>query len=638
MKAYFLCLLCLLIIGIPLFSFAGQGGYHYFQNQFDPWTHRNIGIHFKVTNTECLVGVEKRSWTFESDFIETNQSSLNNCNSQEEISHNIIVKNHEDIIANYRIKMNLDSSLENSTSEINQNYWHHADLMSHGTSIIGTINIYDYILISASEKSAVTGWMGQIYNSIKEKPINQILIPGSHNSASNNLGLERSPDFNSDHISPPEIIKKLSQTQYYSIMEQLERGIRYLNIQFCFDGKHIRVCHGVYSKDETAENIFIDVRDFLSRKENNKELIIIDIQNFHNWILLPYLFKQKFRNMIQNYLGQLVAPQNHFSPTSSFQNFINSGHRVIILQDNPNHNLAWDRAQSICHNDYNFNQINDILNQFENNIKIRELACSHDKFLLSELAYKMKEINITHPNGVSLKDFLGPFKMASIKKLNEIKSEKWLKDKGNIIIEDFSSGFDLALIAKDINTNTVTVRIQNEYSDGYWGDWANETQLINSICKTNEYVGSYYQISEPNQENGDDTALNAIRMNCYKYNNGKAYYFTRMISSNEILWKNSRIGAPSGCFNGPANGFQMLIETNQIHGDDTAANSINLKCLKSNDAISQVFTSWGTRRPPALCPVGYALVGFITRVESNQKEEDDTALNGVRGYCKPFIQ
>ena len=72
------------------------------------------------------------------------------------------------------------------------------------------------------------------------------------------------------------------------------------------------------------------------------------------------------------------------------------------------------------------------------------------------------------------------------------------------------------------------------------------------------------------------------------------------------------------------------------NGDDTAANNVHMNCKDGEKITAFVNTRWGGWTEYVYCPTGQAVVGIQTRVERNQGEGDDTALNGIRLLCSDF--
>ncbi|OWM80385.1 uncharacterized protein LOC116194744 [Punica granatum] len=93
----------------------------------------------------------------------------------------------------------------------------------------------------------------------KRVPINKIVWPGTHDSATNEIGI-------------PCVSRPFVQCQSWSIYDQLVRGTRVLDIRVQEDH---RVCHGIllsYSVDLVID----DIRRFLS--ETEYEVIILEVR------------------------------------------------------------------------------------------------------------------------------------------------------------------------------------------------------------------------------------------------------------------------------------------------------------------------------------------------------------------------
>lgn len=436
-------------------SFAGQGEFLFFQNHYDPIFDSNKGINYSAANTKCLTGLERVISPFLTNvmgyYVETSNDVNNGCLFQNVVSYDINIKTYNNTIGNFKINASLNIPLTGGSTLLNNNFWQHGDLMSHGISVLGIRNTQDYILISAADRKSVSGWMGQIFDILKNKPINRIVIPGSHDSGTYDLGDVLSPDYSLPIKLSGAQINALAKTQYYSLAEQLDRGVRYLDIRLCSDGSKLLVCHSVFARNLTIDSVFEQVRNFMNQEINKNEIVIVDIQSVQGWSTFNDSLKNKISDSLKNYLGNLVAPQDQFNATTPFGTFIQSGKRVIVLQNSPNTSLIWKRDESICNSWPNSDNPDKIWQVFQNDIDNRS-SCSNNKFLQSQLVYTIQGASIDNALGNSLKDIVGPTKYNYLLKLNnDYMLSTAMRQNGNIIIEDFTSGFDLALTAKWVN-------------------------------------------------------------------------------------------------------------------------------------------------------------------------------------------
>ncbi|PWA80443.1 PLC-like phosphodiesterase, TIM beta/alpha-barrel domain-containing protein [Artemisia annua] len=117
--------------------------------------------------------------------------------------------------------------------------------------------------------------------------INKIVWPGTHNSATDKIGLKM-------------ITRPFAQCQTLSIYQQLVRGTRVLDIRVEENGK---VCHGIlttYSIDAVIE----DVKRFIS--ETKSEIIILEIRTEFGRKDPPPVFERYLREQ----LGELLIHQD----------------------------------------------------------------------------------------------------------------------------------------------------------------------------------------------------------------------------------------------------------------------------------------------------------------------------------------
>ncbi|KAK3606745.1 hypothetical protein CHS0354_036542 [Potamilus streckersoni] len=170
----------------------------------------------------------------------------------------------------------------------------------------------------------------------------------------------------------------------------------------------------------------------------------------------------------------------------------------------------------------------------------------------------------------------------------------------------------------------------------YWGYWQSP-----EFCPSGSFADGYSMKIEPIQYNGDDTALNAIKLRCV-YKNGA---FAGEVTSGQGPWGVWRAMDLCPSFDGHRTfltAFALKVESDQGGGDDTGANAVKFSCLltgsleyilapRDGEGPSGTYGSWSDS-----CPIGYAICGLKTKVEGSQGNDDDTALNDVKFYCCKF--
>jgi hypothetical protein len=211
----------------------------------------------------------------------------------------------------------------------------------------------------------------------------------------------------------------------------------------CSDGTNLLVCHSVFANSLTIESILEQVKNFLDQPVNKNEVVIIDIQAVQNWDNFSPNMKLKIQTALTKYLGSYAAPSGQFSPESHFGDFVQSGKRAIVLQYKPTTNLIWERSNYICGLWANSDNSDKIWDYFQNNIDNRSNVCSKNKFMQSQLIYTIQGASIDNVLGNSLRDIVGPTKYNYLLKLNNnYLLSKSMRKNANIIIEDFTSGFN----------------------------------------------------------------------------------------------------------------------------------------------------------------------------------------------------
>uniref|UniRef100_A0A0N5AVE4 PLCXc domain-containing protein n=1 Tax=Syphacia muris TaxID=451379 RepID=A0A0N5AVE4_9BILA len=134
-------------------------------------------------------------------------------------------------------------------------------------------------------------WMTNLPPEISRRPLNRIVIPGSHDSCADVLFAEY-PVAN-DATSTihrfgrmpfgRQVIRRWALTQRLNVYDQLQSGIRYFDMRVsvpdCPFVKGMRVLHALYGR--TLEHILREMQDFLNT--HPKEIIILDFNHFYNF-------------------------------------------------------------------------------------------------------------------------------------------------------------------------------------------------------------------------------------------------------------------------------------------------------------------------------------------------------------------
>lgn len=159
-----------------------------------------------------------------------------------------------------------------------------------------------------------------------------------------------------------------------------------------------------------------------------------------------------------------------------------------------------------------------------------------------------------------------------------------------------------------------------------WGTWSNTV-----YCPPSTWAGGYSMRVEPSQRNNDDTAMNAIELQCYDRNG----HLVQSISPHPGYW--GTWGRSVGCStNNFFTHFRLKVEGRLPPGeDDTSVNSVAFRC--SDGATVEggnggPFGRWEEWRFPP--NNNSAICGVRAKTEASQGSGDDTALNNLEfSYC-----
>ncbi|WP_141735256.1 phosphatidylinositol-specific phospholipase C domain-containing protein [Oligoflexus tunisiensis] len=154
-------------------------------------------------------------------------------------------------------------------------------------------------------------WMSEIYANNPDKPLRQIMIPGTHDTGTDRMTSKSPLSSTMDgivKIAPRGALVAWSKTQDRSMQQQLNDGIRYFDLRVENTSQGWMTYHGLLS------NYLTDMLEQLARFVENhpREIILLDFQalsNFNNDMtaLITYLEEHPV-------LGPRVANWGEFGP------------------------------------------------------------------------------------------------------------------------------------------------------------------------------------------------------------------------------------------------------------------------------------------------------------------------------------
>ncbi|CAH2272572.1 Hypothetical predicted protein [Pelobates cultripes] len=156
---------------------------------------------------------------------------------------------------------------------------------------------------------------------------------------------------------------------------------------------------------------------------------------------------------------------------------------------------------------------------------------------------------------------------------------------------------------------------------GRWGNWGRI-----EWCPEGYVAKGFSLKAERKQGDGDDTAVNAISLNCVPHSKSYSAITITSLQGRWGTWTDY-----SYCSNGYLISFSLNVEPPQGNGDDTAVNNIKFRC--SDGSVKEgVGLPWGTYGEwSSSC--NYGICGILTKVEEVQGRGDDTALNDIQMSC-----
>jgi len=163
---------------------------------------------------------------------------------------------------------------------------------------------------------------------------------------------------------------------------------------------------------------------------------------------------------------------------------------------------------------------------------------------------------------------------------------------------------------------------------GSWGSW--------DECGDSQFVYGFSVKVEPYQGDGDDTMANGVKFFC----RSEAGATTEVTSTVQKWgsWSTDQFCSGSQYRQQYVNAVRLLVQVTGPKIDDGATLGVEVRCQNGQTMKAGIdrtienerWTQWME------CPAGWAVAGLKTQVEESKIRNDDTALNRVGIYCRPF--
>jgi hypothetical protein len=204
-----------------------------------------------------------------------------------------------------------------------------------------------------------SNWMGALAERIGDVPLNQLVIPGTHDSGTSSItGSAPDPFLKGVPFSPDQFGKQWSgrqmnaldglvrhailnrmflpwgRAQDASIGQQLVNGARYLDLRVCSGPNPdpaLYICHGLYG-GEMQSTVLTPIEHFI--QAHPKEVVILDFHHFasigNQDSLTPARNQQLAAQIATTFAGQLIPPGS-LGAAMTLNDIWRTPGRIIVL-------------------------------------------------------------------------------------------------------------------------------------------------------------------------------------------------------------------------------------------------------------------------------------------------------------------
>jgi len=187
------------------------------------------------------------------------------------------------------------------------------------------------------EEEPYVSWITNSLHVLGSKRLNQIAIPGTHNSATHSFS--RASKYAADKpglvkYRPPwpvsSVIAQWSKTQARTIIQQLHDGIRYFDFRVGYQGGEFYTCHGM--NGDTIRDILHTFVEFATTYP--REVFILDFNHFYKMGPAEH---EELTKQIRDLIGDKLWPFEHADATLDEAFNLRVGPIVVIYHKPEGH-------------------------------------------------------------------------------------------------------------------------------------------------------------------------------------------------------------------------------------------------------------------------------------------------------------
>ncbi|MFE3993540.1 hypothetical protein ACFXPW_17910 [Streptomyces goshikiensis] len=195
---------------------------------------------------------------------------------------------------------------------------------------------------------SLTDWMGRLGDDLAGRPLNRIVMPGSHDAGSAGITPDSGMCDAGDSVGAsrrwPDLASSMSRTQSGSLVQQLDAGSRYLDLRLCKQGGIWYMYHG-----GPLGRVFFDVRgplgvtipgestelaDWIRR--HPQEVVILRVKTTGPQASAAEDAREaltKLAALVGGGAGFPALADSSLKPTSTYGQFMAAGKHVVVVDD-----------------------------------------------------------------------------------------------------------------------------------------------------------------------------------------------------------------------------------------------------------------------------------------------------------------